>query len=1666
MALVALLPGAMASAAGHRAQPATSARPSLALATATQHRSRALSATSSVTFAPGTGYDSGSRPQRVVLGDVSGDGRPDIVTANGGGNNLSALLNVNRGSFTQPAMLSAAGVATNQVALGDFNGDGKLDAAVVSNTATVSVMLGNGGGTFSSATTVGTLSTMTADVVAVADVNGDGKLDIIVDGGITAFPNGTGVAVLLGNGNGTFQTPVEYNDRTQCLGCGFFATGVAVADLNGDGKPDIVEAVDNTSSGDDSGKVLVRLNQGGGVFSAAVNVGGVAGIHSGDGSTVAVADINNDGHPDIVAVEDPVETGFGKGGQRGISVLIGKGDGTFASPVYINDPAVGDTSTPPKVYGEVEGLAIADINGDGLPDVVTADSSSFSGPGGFSVYLNGNLTSPTFIATPGFTPVGLAVGDVNGDNKPDVVLENNRAVNQNTPANVLVMLNTTQPPVTGQPPPIGGAPSAAENPSGGNAAEPRLCPAQGSYGLPCNTASGSFSHTFTDFVIPGRGLALNFARTYSSVFAGVNGPLGFGWTGTYNMALTTDPSSGDVTVHQENGAQVTFTPGSGGGYTAPPRVTATLVKNGDGSFTFTRNAQQTFSFSAAGRLTKETDLNGYTTTLVYDGAGQLATVTDPAGRSLTFTYSGGHIVGIKDPAGRTVSFTYDANGNLASATDVNGGITKFTYDANHRLLTMTDPRGGIVTNTYDGQGRIVSQADPLNRTTTYAYTGDNMSASGGTTTVTDPKGNVTVEQYRYGLRISVTRGSGTPSAATWNYVYDPATLGITSQSDPNGHVTTKTYDGSGNLLTSTDALGRETRYTYNSFNEVLTATDPLEVATTNTYDARGNLIARSTPIGLSTATTTYTYGDSAHPGDVTSMTDPNGHTSTYTYDAGGDRTSTTDASGDKTKYIYNSIGERLTMVSPKGNIPGANPTEFTTTYTYDPFGDVLTVTDPVGNKTTNTYDPNRNLVKVVDTSGNVTRNSYDADNELTELVRTNSAGHLLQTLATTYDADGNVLSQINGLGFATETYSYDPLDRVVSATDALNRATAYTYDGAGNNLTLVDPSGRTTRFSYDAANELIRVIYSDGTTPDAAYTYDADGQRLTMTDGTGTTTYTYDALHRLTKDVQGDGQAVSYAYDPAGNLTQITYPNGKTITRSYDSVNRLRSVSTWLSAPNTVTFTYDPNSNLTNETYPNSVAATFTYDKADRLTSITDVKGGTSLLHLSYTRDHLGLVTAESDRAFGYDGLNRLTSDSLATTAYTYNAADELTKLTTSASTTTFGYDNANELKSSTGHAGTTTYAYDPQGNRMSATPPSSSPATYTYDQANRLTGFSHGTTTASYAYNGDGLRMSKTVNATAEPFAWNLAEGLPLVLRGGSTSYVTGPGGMPLEQISAGGAVAFYHQDQLGSTRMLTDSTGTVKATYTYNAYGSLSSSTGSVSQPFGFTGQYTDSESGLIYLRARYYDSATAQFLTRDLLVRKTRSPYGYVAGDPLNGHDPTGLDDCSLNPFSDNSCEIAAPARAATGVWNATGGQVVNNIQNFASSSRTLGVCFSVSGNFVIGGGTAEVCGVVSFQGLRPVGVGTTETFGAGAGPGIGVTGLVGIQASTAPNLKSLGGPFAYVGGSGGALVAGGGSLAGGVGSCGPFAVGFAGIGVGAGFTSQVGANYTFEQTWLGS
>lgn len=1068
---------------------------------------------------------------------------------------------------------------------------------------------------------------------------------------------------------------------------------------------------------------------------------------------------------------------------------------------------------------------------------------------------------------------------------------------------------------------------------------------------PVNSATGEFWHTFDDISVPGRGFGLDFSRTYSSANSSVLGPLGYGWSDTLQGGLTFATVNGValVTVHAGNGSATTFTQ-NGGTFTAGGQVLASLTLTG-GVYTLTQQDGTQLTFDSTGKLTSQTDRNGYANTFNYDMTTHLLTSVTESNkgnstpRSLTIAYATGtSLIGsVTDTAGRTVSFGYTGN-QLTSSTDINGNTWQYTYDSSNQMTVMKSPLcvatsgcNGIV-NVYSN-GQVTKQTDALGRVTTFAYSSDGVDS---TTTITDPNMNVTVDDYVVGMLVSETKASGTPAEGTWTYAYDPKTQSLLTVTDPNGHITTTLRDSQAHVLTQIDPRGNSTTNTFNSFGEVLVTTPPApDTAITNVYDATGNIQSTTRPLSGTSQSrlTTYTYGDSTHPGDVTAMTDPNRNTWQYMFDQYGNRTSSTDPLGNQTTYAYDLAGHMTSKVAPRGNVSGCScALTYTSTYTYWPSGALHVSTDPLGHTTTEVLDADGNLQSETDGDGHVTQYGYDLDDERTSEIDGYGTSQA-RTIQTVYDGDGNVQKQINALTPPqTTTYAYDAQNHLTSVTDPLNRQTTYAYDAAGNSVSMTDAGGEVTAYMYDAADEVVSVTYQTAQPGNVSYSYQADGKRLSMIDGTGTTTEQYDSLGRVVQVTNGANATVGYGYDLAGNLTSINYPGGVgAVTRTYYANGWLHTISDWLG--HTTTFNFDPDGNLSGTlaspgiVYPNGVQQLNTTDAAEQTASITDgANGGSGVLGLTYTRDNAGLLTSENGVSYGpYDPLNRLPTSSQDT--YRYDAANRITQISPAGTPNvqTLSYDNADELTSSIVTSGGVqisgyNYKYDSNGNRLTATALNNNVTTFTWDQANHLIGYASSATAAVYTYNGDGVRMSKTVGGSTTQQTWDTAEGLPMIIQDGSTSYVTGSGGLPLEQIS-GTSVLYYHEDQLGSVRAITDASGNTVETYAYDPYG-IATGSGSIAQPFQYSGQYTDPETGFVYLRARYYEPATAQFISRDPAMSSTLVPYAYVEDSPLTNGDPSGLCDW-WNPI----CGVVQEAKFtwgfATGVWDSATGLVTGLI-----------------------------------------------------------------------------------------------------------------------------------------
>ena len=345
---------------------------------------------------------------------------------------------------------------------------------------------------------------------------------------------------------------------------------------------------------------------------------------------------------------------------------------------------------------------------------------------------------------------------------------------------------------------------------------------------------------------------------------------------------------------------------------------------------------------------------------------------------------------------------------------------------------------------------------------------------------------------------------------------------------------------------------------------------------------------------------------------------------------------------------------------------------------------------------------------------------------------------------------------------------------------------------------------------------------------------------------------------RLSTQANSWAGSFGFSYDALSRRTQMTRPNGVATNYQYDTLSRMLSVlhQAGTSTIDGDAYTLDAAGNRTAKTdYLAGVTSNYTYDKIYELTQVTQ---GTNTTE-SYSYDPVG---------------NRLSS--LGVASYTYNPSNELTIT----STGTYGYDaNGNET-SKTDSTGTTNYTWDFENHLKQVTLPNSGgTVTFLYDPFGRriqkvyTTGSNPPTTTTTnYLYDGDNeIEQLDQNGSIVSRFAQGQNVDEPLAESVSGTTYD-------------------YEQDGLGSVTSLTNSAGVLGQTYTYGSFGSTTSSTGGVSNPFRFTGREFDSETGLYYYRARYYDSNTGRFLSEDP-ARSEPSSYSYVSNAPTYWIDPTG-------------------------------------------------------------------------------------------------------------------------------------------------------------------------------
>jgi YD repeat-containing protein len=640
-------------------------------------------------------------------------------------------------------------------------------------------------------------------------------------------------------------------------------------------------------------------------------------------------------------------------------------------------------------------------------------------------------------------------------------------------------------------------------------------PAVGLFGenVTVNAANGNLVIERTDAVLIGTGLDDDLTTAYNSLTGaasayGVNN----GWQTNDGRRITvvgTPGASGSsVEVVDATGSVYTYNWVSGNSYQCKQDGSAANTLTYSGNLWTLTNGQtqeaEVYDTNNGGRLVSATDANGNTLTYGYTGS-LLTTITDADGEYLKLTYTGNNLTGVTsyyyaNQAAKTsntystlsdVTYTYDTSNRLQTVkttTSGSGSVTiTYGYVTGTNLVnSITQTGGASLTIQYDTSNRVHT----LTQTTSTGVTNVTTFTYGtGSTTVTDNAGNVTTLTYDSTNELK-------------NVLLPPATSGATQES------LSYTYNSNGDVLTSTNGMGKVTTFTYDGNDNLLTATDPLGNKTTYTYDSDNNML-----------TATVTPG-SGQPGTA--------FTTRYVYDSNDNLRFTLTGDGGVTQYIYNGSGQEtsaITYPNDTYNLSGLTSSQSPSLSTMTSWAGALTDLATTQRVDT-TYDYRGNIA---------TMTSYSA---------CSAAGAGLTTSPYTvttyvYDQYANLLSKQTSGQSNVETYTYDGLGRVLTATNLDGGVTHYQYTDSTNTTVVTSPNGLVTTSVYNLAGQLISQTETGTnlTTAPTTFAYDNDGNLCMVTNADGNTSYIlYDNIGRKVADIAADGSMTQYEYNANNQL--------------------------------------------------------------------------------------------------------------------------------------------------------------------------------------------------------------------------------------------------------------------------------------------------------------------------------------------------------------------------------------------------------------------------------------------------------------------------------------------------------------------------------------------------
>ena len=1000
-----------------------------------------------------------------------------------------------------------------------------------------------------------------------------------------------------------------------------------------------------------------------------------------------------------------------------------------------------------------------------------------------------------------------------------------------------------------------------------------------------------------DFTVPGP-LPLVWQRYYLSSNSSI-GWFGRGWSSPLELRLEAVPDATGSQVEQIEyvdyfGRRTVFDPLEPGGSQFSPNDKLELSRTAQGQYQLTGPDGLTFWFTdrrdVVYRVAAVTDRNGNATHVDYRDAAAGVMYVECSGRQrLVLTFQNDRLVSIVElrgaDGGQRVPLTRyhftDAGDVREVFNRANEIVREFDYTADRLMRRHVHARAFVGEYEYERIGtdsKVTRHWDNVGRSWTFTYRDDH-------TAVTDQDGRTVLHHFDRNKRlIGVTDALGQVSRIGLDRHGNVRAL-----IDPAGHVTETLFDDSGNPIevrqpdgavirmefdpklrlpvAVTDALGRTTLLKYDDRGNLVSEVDPAGAETRYFNDERGQAAIVINAIG---GVTRSSYNDQ---GQLTRFVDCSQNVTQYTYDANGWLVGTTDALGQHTRLDYDAAGRVIRVTLADGSHES---------YEDDIAGRLVAFTDALQQRTEYRYSPDGLLTQRVDAAGHSVAYRYDTSRRLIELINENGASYRF-----TRDALGRAVDETRFDGTRVR-WTYDAANQPIETSEEPGTPAEivfkYTRDAIGRML-VRESEGNRAVFEYDAAGQLV-LARTERPAVEVKIAYDEAGRRISESVATDERSF-----------------AIRHSYDPLGNRLTTRLPDGKELGTTYYGCGNALQIS--LGGDPVTAFERDALHREVSRTQ-GALITTRDYDPAGRLQS---QKTAVARIPVGQTR--------EIDRQFHYDAAGRLisTEERNRRLTYGYDAIDQLTRFNEER----FAFDPAHNLlppnvpdaivadnRVRTSEDGR--YRYDAHGRVIEKRVGNDAVVLLTWNDDHRLAASTivdiRGSRSTSYLYDAFGRRIAKRDPDGTTWFVWDDDALLQEYRAADERTFLYEPDTfVPLAHAFTTRApgkpssttIEYFHCDQVGLPREITDSAGQITWEGLYSGWGRLRNErieSATSRNALRYQGEYFDEETGLHYSLMRYYDPDIARFISKDPIgLWGGLNEYQY-SPNPVLWIDPWGL------------------------------------------------------------------------------------------------------------------------------------------------------------------------------